>query len=122
MPLKGLVDLLVQARPMGLTIVSANGRHEYEWKVWQDVKLPNGKVLIPGVIDNTTSVVEHPETVADRILRYANLVGRDNVIAGVNCGFGNVVGPNIRDTRIVWAKLRSLAEGADLATKELWRG
>jgi 5-methyltetrahydropteroyltriglutamate--homocysteine methyltransferase len=121
MPLKGLVDLLMEARPMGLTIVSANGRHEYEWKVWQDVKLPNGKVLIPGVIDNTTSVVEHPETVADRILRYANLVGRENVIAGVNCGFGNVVGPNIRDTRIVWAKLRSLAEGADLATKELWR-
>jgi 5-methyltetrahydropteroyltriglutamate--homocysteine methyltransferase len=119
-PLMNLVGIYLKARPMGLTIVSANGRHEHEWKVWKDVKLPDDKVLIPGVIDNTTSTVEHPESVADRILRYASVVGRERVIAGVNCGFGNELSINIPDTRIVWAKLRALADGADLATRQLW--
>jgi 5-methyltetrahydropteroyltriglutamate--homocysteine methyltransferase len=119
-PLVNLVGIYLKARPMGLTIVGANGRHEYEWKVWKEVKLPDDKVLIPGVIDNTTSTVEHPESVAERILRYANVVGRERVIAGVNCGFGNELSVNIPDTRIVWAKLKALSDGADLATRQLW--
>ena len=119
-PLVNLVDLYLKARPMGLTIVSANGRHEYEWKVWKDVKLPDDKVLIPGVIDNTTSIIEHPETVADRLMRYAGVVGRERVIGGVNCGFGNELSAAIPDERIVWAKLNSLADGAAIASRELW--
>ena len=120
-PLMNLVHLYLKARPMGLTIVGANGRHEYEWKVWQGVKLPDDKVLIPGVIDNTTSIIEHPETVADRLTRYANVVGRERVIGGVNCGFGNELGTAIPDVRIVWAKLKALADGAGIASRELWR-
>ena len=114
------MSLYLQARPVGLTIVGANGRHEYEWKVWKEVKLPDEKVLVPGVIDNTTSIIEHPETVADRLLRYASVVGRERVIGGVNCGFGNELSAAIPDARIVWAKLKSLADGAAIATKELW--
>jgi 5-methyltetrahydropteroyltriglutamate--homocysteine methyltransferase len=120
-PLKNLVNLYLGARPAGLTIVGANGRHEYEWRVWQDVKLPDGKVLIPGVIDNTTSIIEHPETVADRLQRYASVVGRERLIGGVNCGFGNEISAAIPDVRIVWAKLKALADGAALASQELWR-
>jgi len=105
---------------MGLTIVSANGRHEYEWRVWQDIKLPDDKVLIPGVIDNTTSIIEHPETVADRLMRYTDVVGRDRVIGGVNCGFGNEYSAAIPDSQIVWAKLKALADGAAIVTKQLW--
>jgi 5-methyltetrahydropteroyltriglutamate--homocysteine methyltransferase len=119
-PLKNLVGIYLRARPMGLTIVGANGRHEYEWKVWKDVKLPDDKVLIPGVIDNTTSIIEHPETVADRLMRYASVVGKERVIGGVNCGFGNELSANIPDMRIVWAKLKALADGAAIASKELW--
>ena len=119
-PLRDLVGLYLKARPVGLTIVSANGRHEYEWKVWKEVKLPDDKVLIPGVIDNTTSIIEHPETVADRLMRYASVVGRERVIGGVNCGFGNELSAAIPDPRIVWAKLKALADGAAIATKELW--
>jgi 5-methyltetrahydropteroyltriglutamate--homocysteine methyltransferase len=119
-PLKDLAPLYLKARPMGLTIVGANGRHEYEWKVWKEIKLPDDKVLIPGVIDNTTSIIEHPETVADRILRYASVVGRERVIGGVNCGFGNELSAAIPDARIVWAKLKSLGDGAAIATRELW--
>jgi 5-methyltetrahydropteroyltriglutamate--homocysteine methyltransferase len=119
-PLKDLVGLYLKARPAGLTIVSANGRHEYEWKVWKEVKLPDDKVLIPGVIDNTTSIIEHPETVADRLMRYASVVGRERVIGGVNCGFGNELSAAIPDPRIVWAKLKALADGAAIATRELW--
>ena len=119
-PLKNLVDLYLKVRPQGLSIVGCNGRHEYEWRVWQDVKLPDDKVLLPGVIDNTSPVIEHPETVADRIERYAGVVGRERVIASVNCGFGNAVTPELRDERIVWAKLKALADGAALATARLW--
>jgi 5-methyltetrahydropteroyltriglutamate--homocysteine methyltransferase len=119
-PLRNLVDLYLTARPMGLTIVAANGRHEYEWKVWQDVKLPDDKVLIPGVIDNTTSIIEHPETVADRLTRYASVVGKERVIGGVNCGFGNELSASIPDVRIVWAKLKALGDGAAIASKALW--
>lgn len=119
-PLSNLVDLYLTARPMGLTIVGANGRHEYEWKVWKEVRLPDDKVLIPGVIDNTTSIVEHPETVADRLTRYARVVGRERVIGGVNCGFGNELSAAIPDMRLVWAKLKALSDGAAIASQELW--
>jgi len=99
---------------------SANARHEHEWKIWREVKLPAGKKIIPGVIDSTVNTVEHPEVVADRILNFASAVGRDNVIAGVDCGFGTFAGRVQVDTKIVWMKLASLAEGARRASKQLW--
>ena len=108
--------------PTLLTLHSAgaNPRHGHEWKVWRDVKLPEGKIIIPGVIDSTSNFVEHPELVADRILQYARVVGAENVIAGVDCGFGTFAGRLQVDSKIVWMKLASLAEGARLASKELW--
>ena len=122
LPLKDLVDLHLKCRAQGLTIVAANGRHEHEWRVWKDVKLPVGMVLIPGVLDNTTPIIEHPQTVADRITRFAGVVGRENVIGGVNCGFGLAPnGTNGVTPSVMWAKLKSLSEGAALATTELWR-
>ena len=119
-PLRDIVDILLPARPAALSIVGANGRHEHEWKVWQDVRLPAEKVLIPGVIDSTTNIVEHPEVVAERILRYATVLGRENVIAGVDCGFGTSAQTEQVDSEVVWAKLRALVEGAELATRALW--
>ena len=94
---------------------AANVRHEHEWRVWQQAKLPAGKMLMPGVVSHATNLVEHPQLVADRILRYAQIVGRENVIAGTDCGLGGRVHADL-----AWAKLRSLAEGARLASKELW--
>ena len=120
MPLKDIVDIILKAKPMAVSFPGANPRHGHEWKVWQDVKLPDGKVIIPGVIDSTSNFVEHPELVADRIVQYAKAVGRDNVIAGVDCGFGTFAGRVQVDTKIVWMKLASLAEGARLASKQLW--
>ena len=120
-PLKDIVDLILKGKPSGISVVAANGRHEFEWKVWKDVKVPEGKVLIPGVIDNTTNIVEHPETVAERLVRYAGVVGRENVIASTDCGFGNQPKGADCDPTVAWAKMRSMAEGAALATKELWR-
>ena len=101
-------------------IEGANPRHEHEWEVWQNVKLPKGKILIPGVISHATNVVEHPELVAQRIMRYANVVGRENVIAGTDCGFAQ--GPFMRRVHpsIMWAKLEALAEGARIASKALF--
>jgi 5-methyltetrahydropteroyltriglutamate--homocysteine methyltransferase len=119
-PLKDIADVVIRARPSGVVVAGANPRHEHEWKVWKDVALPAGKVLIAGVIDSTTNFIEHPELVAERITRYAGVVGRENVIAGVDCGFGTFAGRVQVDTNIVWHKLRSLVEGARLATKELW--
>jgi hypothetical protein len=98
------------------SVEAANPRHEHEWKIWRDVKLPEGKILIPGVVSHASSVVEHPELVADRIVLYAGLVGRENVIAGTDCGLGFRVHP-----QIAWAKLKALTEGAALATKQLGR-
>jgi 5-methyltetrahydropteroyltriglutamate--homocysteine methyltransferase len=120
-PLKDIVDLILSVKVGAYVIEGANPRHEHEWKVWQDVKLPEGKVLIPGVISHATNVVEHPELVAERITRLARLVGRDNVIAGTDCGFAQ--GPFHRRVHpsIMWAKLETLAQGARLATTELWR-
>jgi 5-methyltetrahydropteroyltriglutamate--homocysteine methyltransferase len=119
-PLEDIVDIVVKARPVGLVIAGANPRHEHEWKVWKRVKLPAGKVLIAGVIDSTTNFIEHPELVAERIERYASVVGRANVIAGVDCGFGTFAGRVQVDTNIVWCKLRALVEGAELASRALW--
>jgi 5-methyltetrahydropteroyltriglutamate--homocysteine methyltransferase len=101
-------------------IPGANPRHGHEWKVWREVKLPAGKILIPGVIDTTSNFIEHPELVAERIERYAQIVGRDNLVAGCDCGFGTFAGRVQVDTNIVWHKLRSLVEGARLASTTLW--
>ena len=119
-PLKEIVDLILKVKVGAYVIEGANPRHEHEWKVWKDVKLPDGKVLIPGVISHATNVVEHPELVAERIGRYARLVGRENVLAGTDCGFAQ--GPFYRRVHpsIMWAKLEALAQGARLASKELW--
>jgi 5-methyltetrahydropteroyltriglutamate--homocysteine methyltransferase len=120
-PLKDIVDLILKVRAGAYVIEGANPRHEHEWRVWESVKLPPGKVLIPGVISHATNVVEHPELVAERIVRLAKLVGRENVIAGTDCGFAQ--GPFHRRVHpsIMWAKLEALAAGARLASKELWR-
>ena len=119
-PLKDIADILLKGRPQAVSFPGANPRHGHEWKVWADVKLPDGKTIIPGVIDSTSNFVEHPELVADRIAQYANVVGRENVIAGVDWGFGTFAGRVQVDTKIVWMKLAALAEGARLATKRLW--
>jgi 5-methyltetrahydropteroyltriglutamate--homocysteine methyltransferase len=115
LPLRDVVDLMLKITAGAYSLEAANPRHEHEWKVWQDVKLPEGKILIPGVVTHHTNVVEHPELVADRIVRYASLVGRENVIGGTDCGMGFRVHP-----QIAWAKLKALAEGARLASKQLW--
>jgi len=120
LPLKDIADVVVKGRPGALVVAGANPRHEHEWKVWRDVPLPAGKVLVAGVIDSTTNFIEHPELVAERITRYATVAGRENVIAGVDCGFGTFAGRVQVDTNIVWRKLASLVEGARLASKELW--
>jgi 5-methyltetrahydropteroyltriglutamate--homocysteine methyltransferase len=117
---KDIVDIVLSGRPHAVSFPAANARHEHEWKLWRDVKLPAGKVIIPGVIDSTVNTVEHPELVADRILNFASAVGRDNVIAGVDCGFGTFAGRVQVDTKIVWMKLQSLAEGARRASKQFW--
>jgi 5-methyltetrahydropteroyltriglutamate--homocysteine methyltransferase len=118
-PLKDIVDLILKVNVGAYVIEGANPRHEHEWKVWRDAKLPEGKLLIPGVISHATNVVEHPELVAERIARYARLVGRENVLAGTDCGFAQ--GPFYRRVHpsVMWAKLEVLAEGARLASKQL---
>ncbi len=120
-PLKDIVDLVLRVRAGAYLIEGANPRHEHEWRVWEKAKLAEGAVLVPGVISHATNVVEHPELVAERIVRFARLVGRENVIAGTDCGFAQ--GPFHRRVHptIMWAKLEALAEGARLATRELWK-
>ena len=118
--IKDIIDIVLSGRPHAVSFPAANARHEHEWKVWRDVKLPEGKVIIPGVINSTVNTVEHPEVVADRIVNFANVVGRENVIAGVDCGFGTFAGRVQVDSKIVWMKLQSLAEGARRASKQLW--
>jgi len=119
-PLKDIADLVLRVRAGAYLIEGANPRHEHEWRVWESVKLPKGSVLVPGVISHATNVVEHPELVAERIVRIAQLVGRENVLAGTDCGFAQ--GPFHRRVHpsIMWAKLEALAAGARLASKELW--
>jgi len=108
-------------RADGISFEASNPRHAHEWQIFERVKLPDGKVLIPGVLDSTTNFIEHPDLVAQRIGRYAKLVGREHVIAGTDCGFGTWVGQAAVVPDIVWAKLASMAEGARRATKEFWK-
>jgi 5-methyltetrahydropteroyltriglutamate--homocysteine methyltransferase len=119
-PLKDIADIMLKVNAAAYSVEASNPRHAHEWRVWQDVKLPDGKVLIPGVIDSTTNFVEHPELVADRIEAYANLVGRENVIAGTDCGFGTSADRDRVAPSISWAKLKAMAEGAKLASQQLW--
>jgi 5-methyltetrahydropteroyltriglutamate--homocysteine methyltransferase len=116
LPLKHVVDLMLRVTAEAYSVEAANPRHEHEWKVWRDTKLPDGKILIPGVVSHASNVVEHPELVADRIIQYASLVGKENVLASTDCGMGGRTHPQIG-----WAKLQALVEGAQLATEELWR-
>ena len=118
--LADIIDIAFAARPSALSFEASNPRHAHEWRVFEHVRLPDGKVLIPGVLDSTTNFIEHPDLVAERIGRYARLVGRERVIAGTDCGFGTWVGQAAVDPDIVWAKLGSMAEGARRATREFW--
>ena len=119
-PLRKIVDLILKVRAGAYLIEAANPRHEHEWRVWKDVKLPEGKILAPGVVSHGTNVVEHPELVAERILRFAGLVGRENVIASTDCGFAQEQFNRRVHPSIMWAKLEAMAEGARIASQELW--
>ena len=120
-PLRKIVDLVLKVKAGAYLIESANPRHEHEWHVWQDVKLPPGKVLVPGVVSHGTNVVEHPELVAERLGRFASCVGRENVIAGTDCGFAQEELNRRVHPSVMWAKLEALVEGAKLASRQLWR-
>lgn len=115
-PLRDIVDLVLKVQAQAYSIEAANPCHEHEWRVWEDVKLPDGAILIPGVVGHYSDFIEHPQLVADRLVRYARIVGRENVIAGTDCGLGGRVG----HPKIVWAKFQAMAEGARLATQQLW--
>jgi len=115
-PMRDIVDVMLAVKCQAYSFEAGNVRHEHEWVVWQDVKLPDGKLILPGVVSHATNVVEHPELVAQRILRFANFVGRERVIASTDCGLGGRVHP-----MIAWAKLETLAHGAALASRQLWR-
>ncbi len=119
-PLRKIVDLILKVRAGAYLIEAGSPRHEHEWRVWEEVKLPEGKVLVPGVISHCTNVVEHPELVAERILRFAGLVGRENVIAGTDCGFAQEQFNRRVHPSIMWAKLEAMAEGARIASGRLW--
>ncbi len=119
-PLIDIVDIVLGAKPMAFSFPGANPRHEHEWKIWRDVKLPDGKMIIPGVIDTTSNFVEHPELVSDRIQNYASVVGRENVMVGGDCGFGTFAGRVQVDRNIVWMKFASMTEGARMASEQLW--
>ena len=119
-PIADVIDIVLKAKPCAVAFPGANPRHEHEWKVWRDIiKLPEGKIIIPGVIDSTSNFVEHPEVVCDRLVRYAGVVGQENMIAGVDCGFGTFAGRLQVDSKIVWMKLASLVEGARMASEQL---
>lgn len=120
-PLSDVIDIVFRARPSAIALEAANPRHAHEWKLFETVKLPEGKVLIPGVIESKSNFIEHPELIAQRIARYANLVGRENVIAGSDCGFGTWVGQAAVDPDVVWAKMAAMAEGARIASREFWK-
>jgi 5-methyltetrahydropteroyltriglutamate--homocysteine methyltransferase len=119
--LRDVVDLVLRVKAQAYSIEAATPRHSYEWRVWEDVKLPEGKVLIPGIIAHTTAVVEHPETVAERLMTYARLVGRERVMAGADCGFAQGALFQRQHPTIMWAKFQALVEGARLASRRLWQ-
>jgi 5-methyltetrahydropteroyltriglutamate--homocysteine methyltransferase len=120
MEVRHLIDILMKVRAGAFSFEASNPRHEHEWTVWRDAKLPEGTVLIPGVITNSSVLVEHPELVAQRIVRFADFMGRENVIAGTDCGFATFAGSDEVHASIVWAKLEALARGAEIASKQLW--
>ncbi|MGH7854966.1 MAG: cobalamin-independent methionine synthase II family protein [Candidatus Binatia bacterium] len=115
-PLKDIVDLILKVRAGAYSIEASNPCHDHEWRVWEETKLPDGKVFIPGVIGHYSDFIEHPQAIADRLVRYAKIMGRENVIAGTDCGIGSRVG----HPQVGWAKFQAMAEGARIATKELW--
>ena len=115
-PLRDIVDLVLKVRAEAYSIEASNPCHEHEWRVWEDIKLPEGKVLVPGVVGHSSDFIEHPELVAERLVKYATLVGRENVMAGTDCGLG----PRVGHPKIAWAKFEAMAEGARLATRRLW--
>jgi 5-methyltetrahydropteroyltriglutamate--homocysteine methyltransferase len=117
-----VIDIVFKARPSAIALEAANPRHAHEWKLFETVKLPEGKMLIPGVIESKSNFVEHPELIAQRIGRYAKLVGGENVMAGSDCGFGTWVGQAAVDPDVVWAKMAAMAEGARIASPEFWKG
>lgn len=119
-PLADILDIVFKARPCAISFEAANPRHAHEWTLFEKVKLPDGKVLIPGVLESKSNFIEHPELIAQRIGRYAKLVGRENVIAGSDCGYGTWVGQAAVDPDVVWAKLAAMAEGARLASTQFW--
>jgi 5-methyltetrahydropteroyltriglutamate--homocysteine methyltransferase len=119
-PLDAIIELILQVRAGAYSIEAANPRHEHEWRVWQSVRLPAGRSLIPGIVTHHLTTVEHPRLVADRIIRFAHLVGKENVIAGTDCGFAQNQGIQRVHPSVMWAKFQSLVEGARLASQELW--
>ena len=120
-PLGDIIDIVFSARPSFVSFEAANPRHAHEWALFETVKLPAGKILIPGVIESKSNFIEHPELIANRISNYAKLVGRENVIAGSDCGYGTWVGQAAVDADVVWAKLAALTEGARIATNRFWK-
>ena len=115
LPLRHVIDLILKVNAGAISLETADARHPLDWKIWEEFRLPDGKIFIPGVVAHKTTTVEPPELVADRILNYARIMGRENVIAGTDCGYGGRVCPDI-----AWAKMRSMAEGAELASRRLW--
>ena len=115
LPFRHVIDLMLKVKAQAYSVEAADVRHQLDWQLWEDVELPEGKIYIPGVVAHKTTTIEPPELVADRILTYARIMGRENVIAGTDCGYGNRVYPDIG-----WAKMRSMAEGAALASQQLW--
>ena len=120
MELKDIIDIILGIRAGAYSFEASNPRHEHEWTVWKDAKVPDGTILIPGVITHSTVLVEHPELVAQRLVKYAGVVGRENVIAGTDCGFATFAGADEIHASIVWAKFESLVKGAQIASRELW--
>jgi 5-methyltetrahydropteroyltriglutamate--homocysteine methyltransferase len=119
-PLREIAEVILQVKAGAFSLEAANPRHEHEYHVWEEIRFPEGKVIIPGVISHCTNVVEHPELVAERIMRYARIVGRENVIAGSDCGFAQGAFTQRVHPSVMWEKFRMLAEGAEIATRRLW--
>jgi 5-methyltetrahydropteroyltriglutamate--homocysteine methyltransferase len=119
-PLEMIIDRVLRAKPQAISFEAANARHGHEWRVWEEADIPEDKVLLPGVLDSTSNFVEHPQLVADRIMQFARIVGREWVIASSDCGFGTFAGFGAVHPSITWAKLSSMAVGARIATRELW--
>jgi 5-methyltetrahydropteroyltriglutamate--homocysteine methyltransferase len=119
-PLEEILGFILSVRAGAYSIEAANPRHEHEWRVWESTKLPKGKILIPGIVTHHTITVEHPRLVADRIIRFARLLGRENIIAGTDCGFAQASYVVRQQPSVIWAKFETLAEGARIASAELW--